>query len=402
MPTLTISNTEIGFDARERDRVVEIHTEDALRFYNNHVVENPSLLENLFGLYSFLELGRDLKARYARMKKPRHILTRRKSGCVWNPKGKVITEIDSFDTAPIEYNGEQCPDVWYESCLERLLGPGNAKRDISGTPEGAALLAQLISRIYSGMHDSIYNLLTFGNHPVITQSDTNNWYVASTGQDEWNDYKDQQLIPEVGGHITVLDSLATVDGLPQMNVSLPASEVQGSKFIGDVIGLFNRMVEAASSDFKVMIDSVRPEETPILLVTSGIFNAYRDYLIATYNGIINGYQLLVQGEDNIHRPIKGVLLWDGIPVVRTNAWSRFDTTVGVTTHRAVLTAPGNFGVAFDTAEVVNGQSTGVGMRITQRVLPPYQGKVYMDTTFRTGSSIIDPDFATMASLVLTP
>lgn len=402
MPTLTISNTEIGFDARERDRVVEIQTEDSLRFYNNHVVENPSLIENLFGLYSFLEIGRDLKARYARMKKPRHILTRRKSGCVWNPKGRVITEIDSFTTGPVEYNGEQCPDVWYESCLERLLGVGNMKRDMSGTPEGAALLAQLISRIYSGMHDSIYNLLTFGNHPLVDQSNTNGWYIGNTGTDEWADFIDQQQISEIGGHITVLDSLATVEGLPQMNVSLPASEVQGKRFIGDVIGLFNRLVEAAPSDFSVMIDSVRPEETPIMIVTPGIFNAYKDYLIATYNGIINGYQLLVQGDDGINMPIKGVLMWDGIPVVKSNALARFDTTVGVTTHRAILTAPGNFGVAFDTSEVVNGQGTGVGMRIVQRVLPPYQGKVYMDTTFRMGSSIIDPDFATMASLVLTP
>lgn len=402
MPTLTISNTEIGFDARERDRVVEIATEDSLLFFNNHVIENPSLLENLFGLYSFINIGRNLKARFSKMKKPKHVLTRRKNGCVWNPKGRVITEIDSFDTAPIEYNGEHCPDAWYESCLERILGTGNQKRDVRATPEGEALLQQLISRVYSGLHDSIYNLITFGNHPLVSQSDTNNWYVGNTGMDEWTDFMDQQSISGIGGHMTVLDSLATVTGLPQMNVSLPSSEVQGKKFIGDVIGLFNRMVEEATHDFTVMIDSVRPEETPIMLVTPGIFNAYRDYLIATYNGILNGYQLLVQGEDNIHRPIKGVLMWDGIPVIKSNALSSFDTTVGVTSHRCILTAPGNFGVAFDTDEVVNGQGTGVGMRLTQRVLPPYQGKVYMDTTFRMGSSIIDPDFATMANLTLTP
>lgn len=401
MPILTVSNTEIGFEERSDQNIIQIHTDDALRFWNNYVIENPSIAENLLGLYSLLPLGRDLKARFAKFSKPKHLLSRRKSGCVWTPKGAQKQSLEEFTTAPIEYNGEQCPDVFYEDCLERLLGIGNQKRDLYATPEGRAIMEQLIQRIYSGLHDSVYDLATFANHPLITQSDTNNWYEGNMTADEWADFLDQQMIAGVGGHVTVLDALKT-QGLPQLNVSLPSSDVQGTEFIGDVLALFSRLKNAAHRDFKRMLQGARANFTPVMLVTEGIFNAYYEYLVSTYREIPQGYQLLVQGDDGVNRAIMGVLVWQGIPVVSCNVWDAFSENIGVVNHRAVLTAPGNFGVAFDTSEVLNASMNGIALRLTQRTLPPYQGKVYMDTTFRLGSSIIDENFVTMASLVQTP
>jgi hypothetical protein len=405
MPVLRLEGGQAySFGNREDARIIEITTADALTLLSKYSIKYPLLRENLVGLWSFLNIGRNLKARYMSMKTPRFSLSKRKSGCQWNPKGKVTTELDEFTTGAVVYQGEQCPDAFYEECLERIFGAGNDITDMLATPEGQAIFEELLMKIYTGLSNDIYNLITWANHPLITQSDTNGWYTSKTPTDDWAAFKDQQLHAEIGGHMTVLDSLATETGLDNLNVPLQASWVSGKKFTGDVEALFQSLVDAAPYDFEAMIDSAGEGMQPIMPVTKGIFDAYESLLTTTYNAIPEGYRLRVTGVDGINenQPINNVLKWKGIWIYKATAWGAFDHITGVTQHRAVLTAPGNFGVAYRTEALIGGQGSGVAMQIEQSQRLKDQGKVYMSTNFRLGSSIMDSDFVTMASLTLTP
>lgn len=401
MPTLIINgNLKYSFGGRNQsaNNIIQLTPEAAINLLASYVVENPNLAENRAGLYSFANVGRDGKARFLQMKTPRHLLSTRKKGCQWNPKGSVSMELTEFDTGAVEYNGEQCPDFLFDDCLERMFtGTGNQKRDIQATPEGAAALQLLLSRVFTGLGNSIYDLLTWANHPLITQSASNAYWQGRTPADEWDAFIDQQTNAGVGGHMATLDALK-LSGLPHLNVPIQGDEYDGAEFTGDVIALFNRLYNAAKYEFKVMLDSGRLDGRPVMAVTRGIFDAYEEYLVNKYDAIPEGYQLRTQGSDGILMPISGMLMWKGIIIMRASAWEAFYNTVGITEHRAILAAPGVFGIAYDTEDVVGGQFDGAGMEITQWTEAPYKGKIFMDTTFRLGGSIVDSDFVTMASV----
>jgi len=385
MPILNITKDDISFSGQLTDRVIEIDTEASLQFFEHYSVRQPALAEDTLGMYSYLPIGRDLKARFAHMKRPNHILQKRKNGCAWNPKGRVETQINEFTTGAIEYNGEQCPDFVYDTIMERILGVGNQVRDLFATAEGTAIMNELIEKIYLGMGDSINNMAYWANHPLITSSNANNWYVGNTPADQWVDFVDQQNHSEVGGWMTVVDALKTA-GNANFNVAIAAANAgTDGTYSGDPEDLFRLLKSTASGDFKVMLQQVSFSERPAFIVTEGIWNAYFDKLVNTYTAIPETYRLRVTGQDGIAATVPNVLMWQGHPVILNTQWGVFDSLTGVTHHRAILSAPGNFGLAFDTEAVRNAQYSGASMRLTQRVLPPFQGKVYMDTTFRMGT-----------------
>src|SRR5690606_31205744 len=148
------------------------------------------LTGNYFGLYSYGSVGRAGKIRFARLEGPKHILSSRKNGCTWNPKGKITNDITDMMLCPVEYNGELCPDALWDSCWELILGTGNQVRDITATPEGRALFAEMLRLTYVGLGNSIYDLGWFGQHPAIEDADDNDTYTVS--EEEWEDFKDQQ------------------------------------------------------------------------------------------------------------------------------------------------------------------------------------------------------------------
>ncbi|MFK5283121.1 hypothetical protein ACI3PL_26480, partial [Lacticaseibacillus paracasei] len=66
-----------------------MQTESALRFFQNFAVKNLDQDARDLGLYADVNLGRDLKARFASFTTPKHLLGARSNGCTWNPKGGV-------------------------------------------------------------------------------------------------------------------------------------------------------------------------------------------------------------------------------------------------------------------------------------------------------------------------
>jgi hypothetical protein len=301
----------------------------------------------------------------------------------------------------VDYDGEQCPDEFAE-CLEGIFGQGNDAKDMLGTPAGRALFEQLLSRVYTGLGNSMWDLLHFANHPVIDLADAGGWSPVTAA--EWADYIGQQTHEQVGGLITILDQLKDVTGLEQLQATIQSSDVSadGRDYTGDVIDLFNSLVATALPDFQIMVDEVRGQGAPIIVCSRSIFQAYKNYLTATYNAIPEGFQLFYRGEDGTSYPVRNVLQWDGIWVVQASAWNTFDRINGVTTHRAVLTAPGNFGVGYDVQDVLTGQYGGIGLMVKQWLEPPYKGKVYMSTRFGLTGAIVNPDFLSMAAYIHQP
>jgi len=404
MPVLFTDTNGISFDGDRSSRVISIPTEAALNIFQQYVVRRPSLSENLFGLYSFVRpaMGEPRRVRFGSFSTPRHLL-QKANGCGWNPKGKVVLSTESHDLGSVDYDGEQCPDA-FGQCLDGIFGFGNQQKNMFGTPEGRALFDELLSKIYTGLGNSFWDLLHFANHPVITEADTGGWY--NVDADEWADYTDQQINADVGGLITILDQLKDVNGLPQLQVAIQSSDISanGKDFVGDVIALFQALVEAARPDFEVMIDEVRGGQgAPVMLVSKSVFKAYKDYLVSTYAADhMKMFQLFYEGNDGMTYPVRNVLQWDGIWIVQAGAWATFDAINGVTTHRAILTAPGNLGVGYDAEAVLSGQFRGLGLVVNQWLQPPYKGQVYMTTRFGLTGAIVDPDFLTMGCYIAKP
>lgn len=402
MPVQFLDTNGISFQGDRAGRTIDIPTEAALRIFEDYSVRRPVLGENLVGLYSFIRprLGDPHRVRFGRLSTPRHLL-QKANGCGWNPKGRVTLGVETHSLGSVDYDGEQCPDEFGE-CLEGIFGQGNAAKDMLSTPAGRDLFNLLLDRVYTGLGNSLWDLLHFANHPVIDLADSGGWSPVTA--DEWADYYGQQKHEQVGGLITILDQLMDVNGLEQLQVQINPNDlsVDGKEYNGDVVDLFQRLADAALPDFQIMIDDVRGANAPVMLVSRSIFQRYKDYLRATYSSIPEGFMLFYKGEDGMTYPVRNVLQWDGIWVVQASAWSAFDRINGVTTHRAVLTAPGNFGVGYDVQDVITGQFGGVGLSVKQWLEPPYKGKTYMTTRFGLTGAIVDPDFLTMAAYIHKP
>jgi hypothetical protein len=399
MVTLTGDWGTILVDSDKSSRIINIETETAVTFFKSLILQKARIVDNMLGLYGFVRIKPGQKARFAGLRGPKHVLQPRKNGCVFNPKGRITMFQDSIDTAPIEYDGTLCPDVFWDGCLEALYGPGNQVKDLNATPEGRAILAEVISRLYSSIGNSVYDLVHYAGHPIIADSKASGWYNVSDS--EFNDFEDQQSVGFAGIY-TVIDALKNQTGLDHFNVDILTSDVDGEKYVGDPVELFERCLNACPTEMDQLATRNATNNIPMIIkVTKGIFNAYKQYLIAEYNAIPESYLLRTTSVDGRTTTIPNALMYDGHVVVADHDQKLFDTVVGVTTHRCMVLTPGIWAVAHDVENLQN-QYSGMGMQIVQKLDPEYKGKFFMTTTFRLGAGIVDPDFMVNASLILTP
>lgn len=396
MLKLTGSFGEFALIGGDR-RVLDLNLEPTRQLFREVAIKKTDVTLNELGIYSFINVGRFGKAKMNSLTVPKHLLQSRKGCLTWNPKGRMYMKPDEISTEPVEYMGEQCSDALMGECLEAVLGTGNQIRDIFATPEGAALFQEAIGNIFLGLGNSLYDLVTYGMDSVITSSDTGNWWnTATTSTEEWDDFVDQQLGVGVKGHIPLIEQ-AKADGLANFNVEIIAGDVSGSTYTGgtkDVVSLFEEVIAAAPSRLRILR---KKRGTPgvVMLVSTGIFDAYKDYLITNWNTIPDVYKFMLEGE-----AVPGVLYFDGTPVVCMDEWREFDELVGINTHRVVLTAVKNFVIAHDVPAL--NQFGGIGMRIEQSQELKNKGIVHMYTNFQVGAGIADTDFMVNASRILTP
>lgn len=388
----------ITLNADRRTREVEITTESSLTFFEGVAVQANDISVNRLGLYSHVRVGRNRKAKFLSIRTPRHLLTARGNGCQWNPKGLARTKLNEFNTCPVEFNGEECPDAFYGTCFESIFGTGNDVRDFYATEQGQAVIAGLVNQVFTGLGNSLDDLANFANHPLIDLANENSFFTA--GLEEWADYHDQQMSGDCGGLITQLDQLAA-EGASGYDLEIPDADIDtDGSYKGDIEALLNSLVARAKSEFKTMIRSSGMGFKPIILMTDPEYAALENYFLQTYASNPYAYLYAIKGDDGIGGLMPDVLKWKGLPVIRWDAVTRFDELVGSESHRVAIVAPGAFGIAHDVEDLA--QFSGMGLRILQRLDAPYKGKIFMDTTFRWGAGIADTDFVVMASNIKHP
>lgn len=393
-----------GLTGTQTSRIISVQTESALNIFNNVSVLMQDSYARSLGLYGDVILGRDLKGRFASFSTPKHVLSNRKNGCTWNPKGGVRLNVEEFPTCAVEYNGEECPDAFYGTCFERLFEPGNGVRDIAGTTEGQAILAQMLRKLYQGLGNSFFDLYNFANHPLISQANTGSFYNVDI--QEWEDYIDQMLSGDCGGLVTLLDELAA-KGQRGYDLDIPISDINVATgaYTGNIINLIESLKDAASAELKTAIESGTQMADgtvryPIILLTPAEFNAYKAYIRSLAGTNELAYRYMLEGRDGTTQLMRNVLVYDNMPVVRWDACVSFDAITGAQSHRAAIAAPGVFGVLHDVADLM--QWEGMGLVVEQSTRLADKGKIFMSTTFRWGAGIADPNFVVMASKILHP
>ena len=377
--------------------MLDLNLETTTQYFQEIAIKKPDIVLNELGLYSFIPVGRWGKAKMNSLTVPKHLLQSRKNCLTWNPKGRMYMKPDEITVEPVEYMGEQCSDAFMGECLESVLGVGNQVRDIFATQEGAQLWELAIGNIFQGLGDSFYELVTFGMDSLITSSDSGNWWTGgSTSTEDWDNFIDQQMGIGVKGHIPLIEQ-AKSDGLPHFNVTIAANDVSDDQYVGttnEVTKLFDNVLAAAPSKLRILRKR-RGNPGVVMLVSLGIFDAYKDYIVANFNTIPDVYQFFLNGE-----AVPGILRYDGTPVVCMDEWKEYDDMIGVNTHRVVLTAVRNMVVAHDVPAI--NQFGGIGMRIEQSQELKNKGIVHMYTNFRVGAGIADTDFMVNASRIITP
>lgn len=399
-----IFSTSSNSSGQSGTRYMTLSTEAMLSFFKRISILKSNLVNNSYGLYSFARADRHKKVRFASLSTPKHLLSSRKNGCSWNPKGSVNMNSSEVTLCSVEYNGEQCPDAFYGSCLEQIFGSGNDVRDFFATPEGVALFGQLLELIYAGLGNSLYDLVWYGQHPLITESNANEWY--GVDDKEWANYRDQQ--DACGGLMTMVDWFKK-DGLENYNVQIPKADISadGTRYIGSATDLFDTVLAKQNTEMKLASKrSTYTSLRAVLLVDAKIFKKYEEELTAQWSQIPAMFQYFYNGtfcqeigcSGSI--PVEGVLKYKGHMVVCMDEWTDFDTITGTNTFRVMAVTPGVFGIAYDL-ESLN-QFNGLGLKLTQHLDAPFQGKVFMDTTFNVGTGILDEKFIVNASLTLVP
>ncbi len=392
-----------GLTSTDSSNIITVQTETAVQIFDNVAVLEQDQFARELNLYGDVVIGSDLKGRFGSFGVPKHLLSNRKNGCTWNPKGKMRMNVNTFDTCAVEYDGEQCPDAFFGTCFERLFGPGNSVRDLYATQEGQMLIAKMLKKLYQGLGNSFFDLMHFANHPMIEDANTGAFYNVS--EEEWADYIDQMLSGDCGGLITLMDALAA-EGVSNYSPQIPLADINltTKRYTGDVRALLQSVLENAPAELRSMADTGMmingTLSYPVYCVTNDVYLALKSYInsIAGTNEL--AYRYMLERADGTTKLMRNVLMFDGLPVIRWDACARFDAITGAQSTRVALIAPQVLGVLHDVNDLR--QWDGQGLIIEQSKRVQDKGKIFMSTTYRWGSGIADPDFISMASRIVHP
>jgi len=385
----------VTIDTIGKNNYIKVRSGTWLNIFNKAAIIEGDVTNDMLGLYSRLLVDGEGKAKFGTIKTPHHLFRPRQNGCVWTPNGKIRMGLTEFDTCPIEYQGEQCPDAFWNSCFESLFTEGRGVRDLE-MGEIAQITTSAFRQLAIGLGNSFFELWNFANHPDIATADTNGTYLVD--DERWEDYYAQQVGStsrpvNCSGMVTILDELAN-EGESGYTVEIPNADITAGAYTGDVVALFNQMVNAAKPELKTIarrgVGMGANRRYPVMLVTENIYQAYQDYLITTFPQIPTVLQYFLTGASAGVSTVPGVLNWNGIPVVSWDAITSFDEIVGTTSTKIALVTPGAFGVASDVGDLR--QYRGMGLRMVQKTDPPDNGKIYMDTTLRWGAALADKDW----------
>ena len=370
---------------------------DSVRLYDRYAVQQTDPMARALGVYSQVRLDpRNLEMIFASFSTPRSLFRGRTNGCTWNPVGGISLGVERYPTCPIEYNGEQCPDAFWNDCWERIFGQGNDIHNLLATAEGQDLVARMLRQIYTGLGNSFFDLSQFAAHPRLSVINANALWQGDAGS--WEDYYAQQMSVTCGGIITQLDALKE-DGLPNLSVIIPPNHVNTTtrEYTGDVLDLAAQVIAASTPEMQTAITSGIDGRLPVWLASPAVYRAYEDYLSSLAPGNEQAYRFLINLEDQPNGLSRTALRLKGMAMIQWEAFSQYDAITGDQSYRLALVAPGVFGVLSDVQDPGSALFSGSGLVVQQSPLLKDKGKLLMLINLRFGTGIADTRFVTMAS-----
>lgn len=377
---------------------MEINLETATQVFRKTFIEKGSPFNDQFGLFSYLDVGPDGKAKLMEIGTPRHLLQSRKNCRTWEPKGNINLTPGEIGTVPLEFMGTQCSDSFIGSCLEKILPLGADVWDFTGTPEGQQLFAEMLAAIYTGLGNSIHDFVLYANSSLITDANSNGTYdTTRITAEEWADFIDQQTGTDMKGLYTLVDE-AKADSVPGFTVDISSYYLANGDWdtSTDPRNLFDDVLSEASGEFNVALQRERGTLDTALVVDATTFRAYKDELISVYTAIPQSYFMQVDGETQ-----RGVLMYDGIPVIVDDSIGMMNAYLGTETRRCIATTLGNFAIARQQSALPS-EYDGAGLVVEQSMLLRDKGRTDMYAAFRLGTAIADTDFMCSGEHTVTP
>lgn len=391
---LALNPQPISFGTIGSANTMLVPRDQAMQLMRTYVILHTAFAEDKLGLYTLKSVGNTGELSFMSFTPPKHVFQPRVNGCAWRPKGKIGSKQTKFTLDAIEYDGEQCPDGFWQKNWERIFGVGTDITKLAATPEGRALADEIVRLIYIGLGNSYHDLVDCGQHPLIDDADANGWYTVSAS--EWADYKDQQQTTT--GHLTIIDRLKT-DGIDHYNVDITSFyDTNTGAFTGDAFDFLDKIIGARTRPFKIQERNSLIKG--IIRLDEVSYQAYSDQLVNTYQNIPDTRALFINGV-NGKESLAGGLSYKGYAIIPETSWGTMDEICGVTTRRAVLSYQGVFGIGYDVPSLSD-QYNGMGLIVQESPLMREKGRLDMWTTLKTGQLILDTDFVVNGSFTLTP
>jgi hypothetical protein len=351
------------------------------------MVANSSLASDKYGLFAMKGGVNTDKFKIASLTPPKHLWSGKKEGCQFDPKGNFGSRRAEFDLNEIVFHGQQCPDTFYDNGWYQLFGTGRPM-DMLRSANGLTMVRNLVTMVSNALTNDLWNLVTFGSHPLITTADGNGAYVNYTSAQDWTDFKDQQ--DKVGGFVTAAEYLRTTGLYPNYSsVSIAGGDISGSNYTGDVLeDLFVRVKAAATAEKELYVNRSRSKE--VWLVTKGIFEKGKTELREKFPALQVGYDMFVNGV-GMNGGMSEYYEWDGKYIVKFDEPQIIDSITGYNTHMVLATVPQNIAI------LTGGDPNRFGLQVQNTGLIKDQGKLFMDAYLRIGTGFINPELVTFVS-----
>ena len=397
---MIINNVEGQINARLYDggNSVNIDISNTLHFIKEISILHEDLLLNAMDFLNVSSNVKDGKVRFINFNMGGNITKARPDNCAWLPNGTIGTNSSTIELCPANVQIEHCHDTI--ECWRELFGQGNDVANPTATPFGQMMYNQLLELVFKAIGNDFYKISWFGRNQLMLNASEQT--LGQTSPKEFNDLKN--TLETCGGWTSMIDYYQS-QGIKNFACNaLNTDNVVGGKFQGDIIEVFKKMVECASPAFKGTMKKLRGGQRACMLVTSNLFDAYKEYLLTRYNNIPDAFYFAMSGEfcSKIGcagaLKMDGALLWDGIWIKCMDSWDVVAAEMAINHTRAILTIPKNLALGVDVTDCAAGN--GLGFSLYQNTEDPkLRNKLSGETNYRLGTGIVWKDFIVNSSVI---
>lgn len=223
-----------------------------------------------------------------------------------------------------------------------------------------------------------------------------------------------ETIGSANGYLKLLSTLAN-SGAKYAHLNLSnlfnVNDLDGKKYIGDVIGLYDDLKESAPADLEAVINeggsfAVAGETTgrPLVLVSSSLFNAIVQHYNKTCVSLTCANPRVTKEMVTDGGRSYNIYYIDAIPVIPISDVNYYDKYLTGATHFMAITASGNInlGTAWDNMPDPNSTVNDVGLVIEKSTRVQDWGKTYMAGHNLLASGISDTEQIVAAQIYAEP